>query len=182
MKPGIKIAISGKSGCGNTTASKLLAQTLDLRMINYTFRNLAQEKGLDLAQVLALAEHDPSWDRDLDLKQAQLASAGDCVLGSRLAIWILKDADLRVYLKASVETRASRIWGREHDLHPLVDGQTMLAETIERDRRDRERYLKLYNIDNDQFEFADLIIDVTHRDPRMILDDIMLALRHKKLL
>jgi cytidylate kinase len=182
MKPGIKIAISGKSGCGNTTASKLLAQTLDLRFINYTFRNLAQEKGLELKEVLALAEADPSWDRDLDNKQAELAAAGNCVLGSRLAIWILKDADLRVYLKASPETRAARIWGREQGAHPEIDNATMLADTIERDKRDRERYLKLYGIDNDQYEFADLIIDVTNRDPRMILDDIMMALKLKKLL
>ncbi len=182
MKPLIKIAISGKSGCGNTTASKLLAQTLDLRMINYTFRNLAAERGMGLQDLLALAGDDPSWDRYLDDKQVELAAAGNCVLGSRLAIWILKDADLRVYLKASPETRSQRIFVREREKRPALEQRQVVIETAERDRCDRDRYLKLYNIDNDKFDFADLIIDTSQRDPRMVLDDIMLALKAKKLI
>ncbi|HEY9053576.1 MAG TPA: hypothetical protein VIO60_02025, partial [Rectinemataceae bacterium] len=31
------IAISGKSGCGNTTVSRLVAKRLERRFINYTF-------------------------------------------------------------------------------------------------------------------------------------------------
>lgn len=182
MKPGIKIAISGKSGCGNTTASKLLAQTLDLRMINYTFRNLAAEKNLELNEILVQAQKDPSWDRFLDNKQAELAATGNCVLGSRLAIWILKDADLKVYLRASPETRAKRIWERESEKHPGLSLDSVIEDTARRDLHDRVRYLKLYGIDNDIFDFADLIIDTTTRDPRMVLDDIMQALASKKLL
>jgi cytidylate kinase len=182
MKPGIKIAISGKSGCGNTTASKLLAQTLDLRMINYTFRNLAVEKGMELKDLLAMAREDPSWDRFLDDKQVELASSGNCVLGSRLAIWFLKGADLSVYLTASPETRARRIWERESEKHPGILLEDVACDTAERDRQDRERYLKLYGIDNDDFAFADLVIDTTVREPRMVLEDIMRALADKKLI
>jgi cytidylate kinase len=44
----LRIAISGKSGCGNTTVSTLLAKTLGIKLINYTFRQLAEEKGMTL--------------------------------------------------------------------------------------------------------------------------------------
>ena len=40
----LRIAISGLSGCGNTTVSKKLSEMLGVRMINYTFRNLAEER------------------------------------------------------------------------------------------------------------------------------------------
>ena len=43
LKKEIRIAISGKSGCGNTTVSGLLAQKLGIKLINYTFRQLAEE-------------------------------------------------------------------------------------------------------------------------------------------
>ncbi|MDR1566822.1 MAG: cytidylate kinase, partial [Treponema sp.] len=43
----IRIAVSGKSGCGNTTVSRLVADALDLRFINFTFRSLAREKNMD---------------------------------------------------------------------------------------------------------------------------------------
>jgi len=68
-----KITISGKSGCGNTTVSRLVADALELRFINFTFRNLAQEKGLNLKEVLALAAADDSWDREVDSHQVELA-------------------------------------------------------------------------------------------------------------
>ena len=37
----IRIAISGKSGCGNTTVSSLLAERLGVKLFNFTFRQLA---------------------------------------------------------------------------------------------------------------------------------------------
>ena len=54
----LRIAISGKSGCGNTTVSTLLAETLGIKLINYTFRQLAQEKGMTLAEVIEKAKTD----------------------------------------------------------------------------------------------------------------------------
>ena len=154
-KSEVRIAISGKSGCGNTTVSRLVADALDLRFINFTFRNLAQERGLNLKEVLARAAEDDSWDKEVDTRQAEMAREGSgCVLGSRLAIWMLPEADLKVFLTAGPETRAKRIQGREGE--NLKD----IAEfTAARDRQDHERYLRIYNIDNDDYSFADLVID-----------------------
>src|SRR5574344_2446243 len=109
----LRIAISGKSGCGNTTVSTLLAQTLGIKLINYTFRQLAAEKGMSLAQVIENAKTDDSYDKFVDNHQVELARKESCVLGSRLAIWMLKEADLKVYLIASDELRAKRILNRE---------------------------------------------------------------------
>nr|MCR5613759.1 cytidylate kinase [Treponema sp.] len=60
IKPGkeLRIAISGKSGCGNTTVSTLLSQMLGIKLINYTFRTLAEERGMTLAQVIENAKTD----------------------------------------------------------------------------------------------------------------------------
>jgi cytidylate kinase len=38
MQKVLRIAISGKSGCGNTTVSRMVAEKLGLRFINFTFR------------------------------------------------------------------------------------------------------------------------------------------------
>ena len=45
------MAISGKSGCGNTTVSRLVADRLGLIVINYTFKNLAQDKGMSFEEI-----------------------------------------------------------------------------------------------------------------------------------
>ncbi len=173
----VRVAISGKSGCGNTTVSTLLAEKLGVKLINYTFRQLAAEKGLTLAQVIENAKTDDSYDIFVDNHQVELAKAEPCVLGSRLAIWMLKEADLKVYLFASDETRAKRILNREGgDLQKIKDFTAM------RDSEDTRRYKKIYNIDNNDYSFSDLIIDTANYNPEQIVGLIVAELKKRNLI
>lgn len=173
----VRVAISGKSGCGNTTVSTLLAEKLGVKLINYTFRQLAAEKGLTLAQVIENARTDDSYDIFVDNHQVELARAEPCVLGSRLAIWMLKEADLKVYLFASDETRAKRILNREGgDLQKIKDFTAM------RDSEDSRRYKKIYNIDNNDYSFSDLIIDTAKFNPEQIVELIIAELKKRNLI
>ena len=176
LKP-VRVAISGKSGCGNTTVSTLLSQKLGVKLINYTFRQLAQEKGLTLAQVIENAKTDDSYDIFVDNHQVELARAEPCVLGSRLAIWMLKEADLKVYLYASDDTRAKRILNREGG-----DLEQIKSFTSMRDSEDSKRYLKLYNIDNNKYDFCDLTIDTANYNPEQIVDLILAELKKRNLI
>ena len=171
----VKIAVSGKSGCGNTTVSRLLADALEFRFINFTFRSLAQERGLDLKEDLALAAKDDSWDNEVDTRQVELArKEGGCVLGSRLAIWMLPEADLKVFLTARPETRAKRIHNREKG-----NIKNIAEFTEERDRQDHERYLRIYKIDNDDYSAADLVINTDDIGPEEIVEQIITELNKK---
>ncbi len=168
IKDRIKIAISGRSGCGNTTVTKLISEKLNLQMVNYTFRNMAVELEIPFEEMCARAELDSNYDLLLDQKQVEMASVGNTVLGSRLAIWMLKEADLKVFLTASPEVRAGRILNREGG-----DIQAQMQVTAARDARDHERYKKLYNIDNNEFDFCDLIIDTDNIGPEAVANLII---------
>jgi len=173
----LRVAISGQSGCGNTTVSTLTAKALNLPCINYTFKNIAEELNISFEEVLKRAKKDFSFDKMVDKKQIELASAGSCVLGSRLAIWLLKSADLKVYLKASIDVRAKRIQKREGG-----NIEKIKADTDLRDMEDTRRYKELYGIDNSVYEHADLIIDTDHIEPELIVEKILEALYKKGLL
>jgi cytidylate kinase len=153
----------------------MVAEKLGLRFINFTFRSLAEEKGMSLAEVLPLAEKDDYWDREVDGRQVLLArQGGGCVLGSRLAIWMLPEADIKVFLTAASETRVARILKREGGERAAV------AEfTEKRDQHDRERYIRLYNIDNNDYAFADLVVETDAIEPPAIRDLIIEKLRQK---
>ncbi len=168
MRKGLKIAISGRSGCGNTTVSTLTAESLGFRLINYTFHTMADELGIPFKEVCRLAEDDPKYDYQVDEKQIAMTEGGDCVLGSRLAIWLCKDADLTVFLTAPSQVRAERILTREGGSMEKV-----IEETKARDARDHKRYMKLYGIDNEDFSFADMIIDTEKYQPEEIRDLII---------
>lgn len=173
----VRVAISGKSGCGNTTVSGLLSEKLGVTLINYTFRQLAAEKGMTLKEVIDAAKNDDSYDKYVDKHQVELALKEPCVLGSRLAIWMLKEADLKVYLLASDDTRAARVYNREGgDLQAIKDFTAM------RDREDTGRYKTFYGIDNNDYSFVDIVIDVNDKTPDQIVDIIIDKLAEKKLI
>ncbi len=170
MLNNLKIAISGKSGCGNSTVSRMTAERLGLEVINYTFRNMAEERGISFSDLRKMAEEDDSYDRELDEEQVKRAQKGNCVLGSRLAVWLLKDAHLKVYLTAPLEVRAGRIAKREKR-----DIKEVLRETEERDMLDHARYLRIYGIDNDDLSAVDLVIDTSANNQEETTDIIVRA-------
>ena len=164
----MKIAISGKSGCGNTSTSKLVANKLGLELINYTFRNMAEEKGIKFEDISVLAQKDDSYDIFLDEKQKQLATKGNCIVASRLAIWLIGDADLKVFLTAPAEVRAGRIHKREGGSF-----EDVFQKTMTRDKKDTERFKRIYNIDNNNYSHADIIIDTIFYPAEKVADIIV---------
>ena len=166
----MRIAISSKSGCGNTTVSTLLSEKLGYPMVNFTFRQMAQERGVDFWTFCRMAEDDYDIDRELDRRQVEMAmEQKDCILASRLAIWMLKEADLKVYLTATAETRAKRIYTREGG-----SLEERYKETVRRDENDTNRYKTIYGIDNSKpEECADLIIATDQRTPEEIVSLII---------
>ncbi len=174
MSSDLRVAISGKSGCGNSTVSRRVADRLGLPMINYTFKDLARENGMSFEEVCRKAEQGPEFDYLIDRMQVQMAEQGPCVLGSRLAIWLLRDTAFTVYLSAPPETRAARIAVREGIPYPLS-----LARMNARDARDRQRYLRLYDWDIDDHAFARLVVDAGNLDPDAITDLIVKAVQDR---
>lgn len=173
----MRIAISGKSGCGNTTVTTLLSEKLGYTKINFTFRNLAAEKGFDFWDFCKMAESDSSYDKELDKRQVEMAmSEENCVLGSRLAIWMLKEADLKIYLNASTKERATRIFKREKG-----DFQTRLNQTKTRDENDSKRYKAIYQIDNNDTSIADIVIDTEGKTPEDIVEIIIGYIKSKNI-
>ncbi len=170
------IAISGRSGCGNTTINALVAKVLGFSAINYTMRSYAQEQGLSLEQIAHQAQQDSKLDCLVDRRQIELCLEKEhVVLSSRLAIWLLPKASLKVYLYASANVRSQRIQLREGGA--LAD---LLCTTSERDQRDAARYRKLYQIDTEQFLFADLILNTEYFNQYQAADLIVQAYRQRQ--
>jgi cytidylate kinase len=170
MSSDLRIALSGKSGCGNSTVSRLIADRLGLPMINYTFKDLARDNGMSFEEVCQKAEQGPEFDYLIDQMQVEMAGTGGCVLGSRLAIWLLRDTAFTVYLDAPPETRAARIAMREG-----IPFSVSLEKMLARDKRDRDRYLRLYNWDVDDHSFARLVVDTGSLGPEAVADRIVKA-------
>jgi len=162
------IAVSGKSGCGNSTVSRIVAEKLGFRFINFTFHDMAREMNIRFEELLARAKADASYDLELDKKQVSMALEGECVLGSRLAIWLLRDNAVTIYLDGSLEVRGKRIAGREGK-----GTEKAIEETQRRDVFDHERFFQLYGIDNNDYSFADLVVNTEEGDQYFVAARIL---------
>ncbi len=160
------ITISGLIGSGKTTLAKALAERLNLKHISAgkVFREMAKERGLSLQEFSKLAERDKSFDRLVDERQKELAKQGNVVIDGRLSGWLI-DADLKIWLKASLEERAKRVAKRENK-----DYETALRETKEREKSELKRYKEIYGIDLNDLSPYDFIINTELWDAEVIVD------------
>jgi cytidylate kinase len=151
-----------------------VGRTLDLKVVNYTFRDLAADIGVSFEEIHDRSQLNRSFDYLTDLNQIRLSLQPKVVVGSRLAAWLV-NADLRVWLQASLEERAKRIFRREVDKG--LTYESVLYRTLQRDEQNRKRYLQLYGIDsNDRSDF-DIIINTEKLTAEQVSSLIIAAAR-----
>jgi len=147
---------------------------LGLEVVNYTFRDLAQDLGISFEEIQREAAKSRIYDFLTDLKLMRASLRPRVVVGSRLAGWLI-DADLRVWLHAPLEARAKRIFQREADIHASYE--SVLYRTLQRDEQNRKRYLEVYGIDiNDRSDF-DIIINTERLTAEQVSSLIVAAAR-----
>lgn len=171
----MKITISGPPGSGKTTVAKILSEKLKIKLISAgeIFRNLAFEKGMSIEDFSKFAESNPEIDVLIDRLQKEMAEREkDAIIEGRLSGWMIKDADLKVYLFADPEVRYTRIAKREGKDLSTVKRETRLREEIE-----KRRYQKFYSIDLEDWKIYDLIINTNRLSPEKIADIISTALK-----
>ncbi|MEM0026867.1 MAG: AAA family ATPase [Ignisphaera sp.] len=166
--------MGGPPGSGKTTIAKLVAQKRGLRHISIgqIFRRIASERGLSLVQLTEIAAKDPSIDLMLDSIAKEEARKGNVVIDGHASPWLLKGlADLRIAIVASFDVRVRRL--AERDGKPIEE---VLRETKLREEIEKNRFLKLYNIDISDYTDFDLVINSERFAPEEIVEIIDKAL------
>ncbi|KUK63912.1 MAG: Cytidylate kinase [Methanoculleus marisnigri] len=152
----MRITISGLPGSGTTSLARYLAGKygLDLISAGEVFRQLAREHGMDLAEFGRFAESDPAVDRMIDARQKEIGEgAGNIIVEGRLSGRMVGNADLRIWLSASISCRAKRIAGRDG-----MDEEAARVYTENRQRSEAIRYRNYYGIEIDDLSAYDIVL------------------------
>ena len=164
------ICISGLAGCGKNTVGEMVARKLRLRPVQMSFKEEARKRGMPLMALQKLASKSKKLDLQLDARIAKEAEKGDCVVMTWLGPWIVKGADLRVWLEASEGERARRVAGRDR-----MAKEEALRHVRERDANNRARYRKYYKIDIDDRSVFDLVVNAERISPEQSSEIIVEA-------
>lgn len=167
------VTIGGLAGSGTTTASKILSQKMGIPYISAgdIFRQMAQEHEMDILEFSRYAEDNLEIDRQIDQRQAEIASEKeDLIVEGRLSAYFI-DADLKVCFIAPLDVRAERISRRENKSLDIIK-----KEIIKRGESEVKRYQQIHHIDIGYLDIYDVIINTHSFPPESIANIIQKAI------
>lgn len=169
------ITVSGLAGSGTTTLCRNLANYYNLKHIyaGLIFRQMAKEMGMSLQEFQEYAEMHPEIDREVDKRQIEASEDCNVVIEGRLAGWMVKNADLKIWLDAPIQVRAQRVSKRES-----ISVEEAFMQIAEREMQNRKRYLNLYGIDINDLSVYDLIINTANWGPDGVFAIVKAAIDH----
>ncbi len=168
------IAVSGLTGSGKNTLGEQLAKALGLKLVCPTFKDLAKREGVSLMEFQKRAEKDPNIDKKFDAELKAQAKS-NCVVTTWLGPWMV-NADLRVYVFAPLDVRAERVAKRDG-----ISVKEAEKHILERDERNRKRYLKVYGIDIYETSGFDVCISNETFSKEQTRDAILEIIKIRKL-
>ncbi|MEM5843639.1 MAG: cytidylate kinase family protein [Candidatus Aenigmatarchaeota archaeon] len=183
MRKKLVIVISGPPGVGTSSVAKEIAKKLKLRYLSpgKTYKSFLNEKEAKAALEFWKTEFGRSkkLHKALDKTQIEEAKKGNIVICGKLSIYFLKNlADLKVWLKAPVEVRASRTSQRDN-----IPFEEALRQISERERMERKRWKEIYGFDYfDQEKDADLVLDTSNLTLEETVNKILDFMKSKGLI
>jgi cytidylate kinase len=159
----MKIVISGEAGSGKSSSADAVAKKLILKRFSTgdLQRKVAESRGISINQLGELGASDPKIDLEMDAMSKELGEREDnFVIDSWLAAFFIPDA-LKVYLTADIDVRVGRRLKQKRTTESFTDSKDAKNALLEREKVNRERWIKLYGFDYSDESNYDLIIDTT---------------------
>ncbi|MCS7123032.1 MAG: cytidylate kinase family protein [Candidatus Aenigmarchaeota archaeon] len=156
----LTIVISGLPGAGSSTISKEIAKELKYEYFSpgEYFKKLSGSLTSKSALITWSTDIGKSIElhKKIDEMQIELAKRKGVVICGKLSLYFLKNlADFKIWLEASLETRAKRTAMRDG-----ISFEEALEIIKERERRESEEFKRIYNIDYYSLKnFADYILN-----------------------
>jgi cytidylate kinase len=182
------IIVSGMPAVGKTTVSKIVAESLGLKMVGGgdVLKEMAVEEGYkpggedwwdtgEGMKFLNERKKTPGFDKEVDKRLIEKAAKGDVVITSYPVPWLSKKG-LKVWLSGGVESRAKRMAKRDH-----ADVRKCSKVLKVRDVENHKLYKKIYDIEfgKDLSPF-DLVVDTDSIDESRVAEIILHYVRNRR--
>lgn len=182
------IIVSGMPAVGKTTVSRIVADSLGLKMVGGgdVLKEMAVEEGYkpggedwwdteEGIRFLGQRKKTPGFDRLVDQRLIEKAAKGDVVITSYPVPWLSKKG-LKVWLSGSVDSRAGRMAKRDH-----ADERKCRRVLAVRDVENAKLYKKIYSIEfgKDLSPF-DLVVETDSIDESRVAQIVLHYVRNRR--
>ncbi len=149
-----------------------------------TFLDLCKQRKLKLPKIKSKSTAEGTlaldlWQTDfgkskefhelIDELQVNLGEQGSYVIDGKLSLYILKSADLKIWLESSLEERATRSAFRDS-----LKKEKALQILKKREEAERQEWKKIYGIDyTEQEAYAHLVLEASFLSPEQISNQII---------
>ncbi|MGC8569140.1 MAG: AAA family ATPase [Nitrososphaeria archaeon] len=174
----VSIIISGMAGVGKSTVAAMISKELgmELKVGGDLLKEYAKNLGFtgteridfwdteEGKKFLELRTQNELFDKELDAYLNRLINQKELVITSWSLPWISEGNHVKVWLKASQQTRARRISKRDS-----ISLEKALEIVKTRDEENYQHYKKLYGIELDKdLSVFNVVIDTEYVDPATI--------------
>lgn len=180
------ITISGVPGSGKTTVATILSKRLQMPFysIGDLRAKLAESRQMNIDELNAAGETDPTTDTEIDEYQREFGKTADnFIIEGRLS-WYFIPHSFKVFLTCDIDEAAKRIFHARmttttREDEPRYMDITEAKQAIEeRMASDARRYESIYGVDYLDPSHYDLIIDTTHlQTPEAVTDKVIEQLK-----
>jgi CMP/dCMP kinase len=170
------ICLSGDLYSGKSTAGKIIAKNFGYEYFSAgsIFRNIAQEKGVNVLELNNISEKDDSIDKLIDSKIERLGREREnIILDSRMAWSIVKEG-FKVYLTIDINAAAERaLKDKTRETERYESIEEAIRSICERTEDEVNRYSVKYGVDICRQDNYDLVIDTTTMTPEEVAEAIV---------
>lgn len=176
------ITIGGKAGGGKSTTAKSLAEKLNYKQYSMgdLQREIAKDLGMTIEELAEFEKTDDKYDHMIDDKQIKLGKEeDDFTMDGWLSAHFIPNS-IKVFLDVNIDEAVKRRVKHHRDTESFSNVDEAKKSMLNRQKNNRERWLKFYNYDFLDMKNYDLIIDTTELTPDEVLEEILNFVETKK--
>jgi len=168
------ITMSGDIGGGKSSVAKFLNKIMGYEIIGTGTiqRQIAEHRGITTLDLNRLSQTDRSIDDEIDSYVIELGkNRSQLIIDSRLA-WHFIPGCFKVYLSVDANIGAERVFNDDRDSENNPSLQATFDNNLSRQKLERDRFKKLYNINFKDYSNYNIVIDTSYASPEEIAQTI----------
>lgn len=162
------ITITGKTGSGKTTISKLIRD--ELGYIRYSTgeyqRDIAQKLGVNMVEMNEIMNENLTYDHMIDstVERVSRERADEKIIFDSRMAWHFAVRSFKIFISIDPAVAGRRVFDDPRSEEPYTDAEDAARQLTIRSDAENLRFRTIYGVNNYDYANYDLILDTTYSD------------------